>query len=99
VRKENPTYGRTEYQLLVSFRSRPDRDIVVFRVDTRFGGDAARTVYLDRATTPVGENVWKGWAQVVDDLLSSAVIQRYGLQVILLEDEGEGVSLVRNLLH
>lgn len=98
MRKENSTYGRTEYQLQVSFRGRQDRDIVVFRVDTRFGGDDARTVYLDRASTPIDENVWRGWAQVVDDLLSTAAIHRYGMQVILTHDDGEEVGTIRNLL-
>ena len=98
MRKEQPTYGRTEYQLLVSFRSRQDRDIVVFRVDTRFGGDDARTVYLDRATSPLDENVWNGWAQVVDDLLSSAAVRRYGMQVTLDYQAGEGGATIRNLL-
>jgi len=93
VRKENPSYGSTQYQLLVSLRSRPDRDVVVFRVDTRYGRDDARTVYLDRATSPIDEEVLANWAQVVDDILASATIHRYGLQISLIkEGRDEGVT-------
>lgn len=77
------TYGQTEYRLQVSLRSRPDRHIVVFRIDTKVGNEDARTIFLDRAETPVDEGIWQEWASTLDGILSHCIEHRYGLQPTL----------------
>jgi hypothetical protein len=84
--RPDPTYGETEYQIKCSLRSRPGRPIAVFRVDSRFANQEWRTVFLDRAVTPVAENVLKEWAGVLDDLLTTGVDHRYGTQTMFVSD-------------
>jgi hypothetical protein len=85
---ENGTYSESEYQVRVSLRERSDRNIVIFRIDTRSGREGWRTIFLDRATAPVDAEIWGTWSQAVDDIMCNALLRRYGIAVRLFSDEG-----------